>query len=290
MKWQAAKEERLISFLQGALQNCSGKYLKKVLEANCCRINGHIERFGSRRLVRGDRIELSPQWQKIGTKLTFDTLYEDASLKIINKPCGFVCDPKNVEKGLFLVHRLDKETTGALILAKTPKVRDELFLLFEKREVHKTYLAVVDGIPPLDGGEISSSFVKKGSFQGQTIWGSGSGGLTAITHWKKLAVGNKASLVSCEPITGRTHQIRVHMAEMGHPILVDRQYAKSNRCQVFATRVMLHASRLQFGSIDVTAPLFLDMCHFLRDVGMKMGHLGELFGHPKEDDGRNHCN
>lgn len=289
MRWRVSKEEKLIAFLQSRLGDYSGKYLRKVLEANCCRINGHVERFGSRLICRGDNIELAPQWESLSIpKRTFDTLYENDSLKIINKPSGWVCEPKNVEKGFFLVHRLDKDTTGALILAKSQKVRDTLFDLFEKRQVQKTYLAIVDGIPKQDGGDIRSSLIKKGSFQGQTIWGSGSGGLSAITKWKKLEEKGSASLISLEPETGRTHQLRVHMAEMGHPILIDRQYAKSFRCPLFAQRIMLHASRLQLifeeKQIDVTAPLFLDMRDFLRDIGVQMGHLGQFFSKEEQDE------
>lgn len=276
MKWRASREEKLISFLQGALGNYSGKFLRKVLDSNYCRINGQVERFGSRRLFRGDFIELSPNWKAIETpKWNFETLYENESFKIINKPSGWVCDPKNVAKGFFLVHRLDKETTGALILAKNEKAKEKLFALFENREVQKTYLAIVDGIPKKEGGEIRTFLMKKGAYQGQTIWGSGPKGLSAITKWEKIANGTDASLISLMPETGRTHQLRVHMAEMGHPILVDRQYAKIFRSSVFSPRVMLHAKRLQFTYedtlIDVTAPLFSDMTDLCRSIGISDG-------------------
>ncbi len=273
MKWRVTRNEKLIAFLQKALDGYSGKFLRKAISANSCRVNGQVERFGSRSLLPGDFVELSPNWKPVETKWNFDLLYEDEFLKIVNKPAGWVCDPKNLKKD-FLVHRLDKETTGALILAKTPRVRDELFELFEKREIEKSYSAVVDGIPKEEEGERRSFLTKKGSFQGQTIWGSAPKGLTAITKWKKVKTGASASLLSLKPETGRTHQIRVHLSEMHHPILVDRQYAKNFRCKAFSPRIMLHAERLEFEfqgkQIDVKAPLFLDMRDFLRDVGIQM--------------------
>lgn len=284
LKWRSSKDEKLIAFLQAKLGDYSGKFLRKMLEANHCKINGQIERFGSRALFKGDFVELSPKWNLSEARgLTFDTLYEDEFLKIVNKPAGWICDPKaalkTFGKDYQLVHRLDKETTGALLLAKGNP--EPFFKLFEERTVEKEYLAVVDGNVQKEGGEIRSFLTKKGSFQGQTIWGSGLKGLTAITRWEKLALGEKASLIRLFPETGRTHQIRVHMAEMGHPILIDRQYAKSFRCPVSSQRIMLHASRLKFAYegkiIDIKAPLFLDMRDFLRDVRMQMGHLGELF-------------
>ncbi len=296
MKWRTSREERLITFLQAHLSNHSGKALRKVLDANCCRVNGAVERFGSRRLFRGDVVELSSEWLSLKKpKWTFETLYEDADLRIVNKPAGWICSGENAEKtfgkDLFLVHRLDKETTGALLLAKGEEVREELFQLFEKRAVQKQYLALVDGIPREKEGKISTFLTKKGSYQGQTIWGSGSRGLTATTHWEKLALADRASLLLVTPETGRTHQIRVHLAEMGHPILIDRQYAKTFRSPVFSPRVMLHAFYLSFSFrgkiIEAKAPLFLDMRDVLQSVGVQMGHLRQFLCVEKEENAGN---
>lgn len=287
MKWRSEKNETLIASLQAALGEVSGKFLRKVLDARCCKVNGQIERFGSRRISFGDWIELSPQWKLAGApqRLTFDVLYEDQNIKIINKPSGWVSVSP---KGLFLAHRLDKETTGALILAKNATARDQLFELFEKKQIQKTYLAIVDGVPK--DGEKRSFLAKKGAFQGQTIWGSAPKGLFAATKWKVIAKGKREALLEIEPETGRTHQIRVHLAESGHPILLDRQYAKSFRSSAFAARIMLHARRLRFvfqgEEIDVKAPLFLDMRELLRNIQVEVGELGELFSEEKEQDRR----
>lgn len=278
MKWVVPASQNLVAFLQGQLGPYSGKLLRRLLEANLCRINGSIERFGSRIVARGDAVELAPSWKSVLTPQlsTLETLYEDSFLKVVNKPAGWVCDPKNALKtfgtGQYLVHRLDKDTTGLLIIAKSRSSRDHLMECFEKREISKSYLALVDGVPKEASGERRSFLAKKRSFQGQTIWGSSGQGLTAITHWKRVAIGNNASLLLCEPVTGRTHQIRVHLAEMGHPILIDRQYAKSFRSKLFIQRPLLHAYRLQFSysgkTIDLTAPLYSDMENVLTQVGV----------------------
>ena len=280
MKWLVPSQQKLVSFLQGHLGDYSGKFLRKLLEANLCRINGRVERFGSRVVKGGDAVELAPSWKSLLTpKLTtFETFYEDEFLKIVGKPAGWVCTDKEALKTFgpkhYLVHRLDKDTTGLLIVAKSTQSRDQLMELFEKREVEKQYLALVDGVPTEESGVRKSLFAKKGSFEGQTIWGSSSHGLTAVTAWRTVARGKNAALVLCEPETGRTHQIRVHMAEMGHPILVDRQYAKSFRCHLFFQRPLLHAHRLRFSfqgkAIDVTAPVLPDMSDALRSVGIKI--------------------
>lgn len=296
MRLLVSSEQKLVAFLQGQLGNYSGKFIRRLLEANLCRINGRIERFGSKVVKGGDSIELAPSWQSLLIRKMgrIATIYEDELLKVINKPAGFICEDREVVKAFgpnhYLVHRLDKDTTGLLILAKNIQMRDELMALFEGREVHKEYLALVDGVPKENEGTRKSLLAKKGAYEGQTIWGSSPRGLTAITHWKKLAVGKNASLVLCTPETGRTHQIRVHMAEMGHPILVDRQYAKQFRCQQFIQRPLLHAFRLQFKGLDLRAPLFLDIREGLRGCNMDVRHLGQFFGDPEHDGSRNNCN
>lgn len=298
MKWFSSESEKIVSFLQGQLGAYSGKSIRRLLEANLCRINGAVERFGSRMVKKGDLVELAPSWKSfLSSKLSEDIelIYEDEALKIVNKPAGWVCDDRSALRSFgpqhYLVHRLDKDTTGLLIVAKSGSARDQLMELFEKRQIAKYYLALVDGVPKEKEGVRRSFLAKKGSFQGQTIWGSADRGLSAVTRWKVVASGKKGALVLCEPETGRTHQIRVHMAEMGHPILIDRQYAKNFRCQLFIQRPLLHAVRLVFSfqgkAIDVIAPLFVDICESLRNVGMEVGHLRELLGKKEEDGPRN---
>jgi RluA family pseudouridine synthase len=296
MKWVVPAREKLVAFLQGQLGDYSGKQIRRLLEANLCRINGQIERFGSRFVQSGDAVCLAPQWKSLfaSRSTPFHLVYENEEMKIVDKPAGWVCSEEDARRtfgpGHFLVHRLDKETTGLLILAKNNQAKAELTALFAKREIEKSYLALVDGIPSEKEGIRRSFLCKKGAFQGQTIWGSGARGLTAVTRWQKWAEGDRAALVLCEPETGRTHQIRVHMAEMGHPILVDRQYARSFQCPFFFQRPLLHAYRLRFDlggeKIEVMAPLPLDMREALRGVGIEMRHLRQFFGEEEQDERR----
>jgi len=284
VKLLVSSSQKLVPFLQRSLpEECSGKTVRRLLEANLCRVNGVVERFGSARLERGDIVEISPAWKSAVSPhlpLQFPTLFEDADYLIVDKPAGWVCDEENCRRTfgprLKLVHRLDKDTTGVLVLAKHPKSLACLIDLFAKREVHKEYLAIADGIPREKAGVRESRLVRKRTFEGQTIWGSGPKGFFASTRWKKLADGKGASLLLCKPVTGRTHQIRVHLAEMGHPILVDRQYAAAFRCPLFARRPLLHALRIRFGHILAVAPLPLDMLTPLPALGLEVGHLREF--------------
>lgn len=301
-KWLVPSPQKLIAFLQFQLGGeISGKSLRKALDANLCRVNGRIERFGSTFLERGDEVQLAPSWKSLLSpnlpSLTgFETVYEDEFFKIVNKPAGWVCEQNQALRSFgpkhYLVHRLDKDTTGLLIVAKRNDAKEKLMELFEQRKIMKSYFAVVDGIPREEEGVRKSLLAKKGSFQGQTIWGSSQNGLTAVTHWKRLWKGNQGSLLLCSPETGRTHQIRVHLSEMGHPILVDRQYASSFRCPLFIQRTLLHAARLQFAhpftekQIDISAPLPVDIRECLLKLGMKMAELRQFSGENQHDESR----
>ena len=99
--------------------------------------------------------------------------------------------------------------------------------LFRKREIKKTYLALVKGIPRKKEGTIISNLSKKDSFHGQTLYGSSRAGKEAITHYKLLKKGKGMSLLELQPETGRTHQLRVHLAELGHPVLGDLLFSVS---------------------------------------------------------------
>lgn len=253
MKWIVYRAGNLVGFLSSQLEGHSNKFLRRLLEANLCRVNGKVERFASRKVSKGDVIELAPSFQTLlHPKLyQFKTVFENDALKIVNKPAGFVCSPQETLKifgpQVSLVHRLDKDTTGLLILAKKKSVHDTLLQIFKERQIQKKYLALVDGCVRQKEGTRESLLIKKGSYHGQTIWGSSPNqGLKAITHFRRLKVGKESTLMECTPVTGRTHQIRVHMAEMGHPILIDPQYARSYRSNVFCQRTLLHAYQLDF--------------------------------------------
>lgn len=299
-----ARPQKLIAFLQTLDSGSrSGKSLRRILEDNVCKVNGRVERFGSVCLQKGDVVELASFWKshRPATQKPLETLYEDGLIRLVDKPIGWVCSKENCQKEFQgrwqLVHRLDRDTTGVLLLAR-PKAQESLMKLFADRAVEKKYLALVDGIPREEEGIRDTYLVKKSAFEGQTIWGSGgkAEGLHAMTRWKVLARGKNASLLECMPITGRTHQIRVHLAEMGHPILVDRQYAGCFRSSYYATRPLLHASQLcipwQGGHVTGQSPLPLDMRQAIFELEMEVGHLREFFGkdphehrrHKRQDD------
>ena len=253
--WTVTEKEsgtKLLAFIKDKLGDAhSARHLKRAIESNLCKVNGRVERFASHIVGKGDKIilHLELETDKPKDTGTSHILYEDDDILIYNKAAGIVSDGKELAKmGYELCHRLDKETTGALIFAKSVPVRELIFQLFREHEIKKTYLAIVDGVPPKKKGVINNYLGKLHAYEGQALWGAVSPdkGLSAHTEWQVEAKGKEASLVRCYPKTGRTHQIRVHMNGMGHPILGDFQYCRKFKCTYKPGRILLHAAEVEF--------------------------------------------
>ncbi len=214
------------------------RQIKRFLDCNRCQVNGRFERFGSVRLSKGDLVELEVA---DANRDEPEILYQDAHLIALDKPAGWTSEALSEWAGAALVHRLDRDTSGVLLLAKDPASALHLEEQFRNRTVEKNYLAVVVGVPKETSGQITTHLTVKGRFSGQTIWGSADTGRLAKTAWEVVRAGKGESLLRCVPQTGRTHQIRVHLAEMGHPVVGDGQYGKRGR---MPGRHLLHAERL----------------------------------------------
>lgn len=273
--WRVTQQEEgvtVLSFLRSKLclgiNSPSVKAVKRVIDGKGCTVNRHVERFSSTHLRANDLVCVKKKAlieKDPSSTVTFPTLYEDEDLLICAKPAGVVCEREQFRSLGELVHRLDKETTGALILAKTLTSKQLLIKAFKKREVKKGYLAIVTGRVKKDRGTIDNFLGPLSSYAGQTIYGAveEKKGERAITFWKCLQRSSSASLLWCEPLTGRTHQLRVHLSQMGHPILGDVQYAP-RKLFPLSSRNLLHAYDLRFihpitgKPIAVVAPIPAD--------------------------------
>lgn len=198
------------------------KAIKRGLEQNRCRVNGQVERFHSREISPSDQVEFTPIEEK-----PLNILFEDSYLMVVDKPPFVVCDEKKGLLGYTLVHRLDKETSGALILAKTKAAETALLELFKERKVKKGYVALAVSKNKVGNGVI------RDPIQGQS----------AVTAWRIVKKGKNYVWVECRPETGRTHQIRIHLAKHGMPIAGDEVYGAKSQVE---NRVMLHAESLEF--------------------------------------------
>lgn len=225
----------------------SNKQARVYIDQGLCRVNGIIARKASQKVLPGDVIELG---ELIQLHTECPILYEDQDLFVIDKPPTVTSDQKElsrfIKQPFILVHRLDKTTSGVLLLAKNKETEAALLELFKTRAIKKEYLAIVDGTVAKSKGVIDSpiSVAVKSKFRVHMM--ASDKGEAAITHWEKLLSCKNATLLRVMPITGKTHQIRVHMETTGHPILGDVRYAQKYQCPLLVSRPLLHAFRLQF--------------------------------------------
>jgi 23S rRNA pseudouridine1911/1915/1917 synthase len=164
-----------------------------------------------------------------------------------------------------IVHRLDKDTTGVLLLTKTPEAHAFLKEAFQKREVHKTYLAIVYGTLKESKGTIDFAIGRsRKDFRLRSAQPKAKGMMReAITNYEVVSDIGTHSLLKVMPLTGRTHQIRVHLKAIHHPIVCDPLYAPNHPCEFGLKRVALHAYQIQFPLMNgeekaLTAPLPAD--------------------------------
>ena len=194
--------------------------------------------------------------------MTLPILYEDAEALVIDKPAGLPLDPPRsggvslvnhlealklgFQRPAVPVHRLDRDTSGCLLLARNPKALKRFAAAFESRTVGKLYLGIVAGEPAGEEGTIALALSKISSKRDCWRMIAARKGKPAVTHWRKLETRAGFSLIAFRPETGRTHQIRVHAAAgLGLPLLGDPVYGDSQSGRGRnAVRTMLHAARL----------------------------------------------
>jgi len=172
-------------------------------------------------------------------------IFADDNMLVLNKPAFVNSEELELRYGYPLLHRLDRETSGVLILVKNDEFRAKAIKAFKNQQVYKEYLAVVDGIIA-EGGIIDAPLkITKGHKAGAVVDKKGD---KAITEYEPLAVMGKKTKLKIVIKTGRTHQIRAHLKHLGNPIVGDRNYGGSE-----AKRVMLHAFKLKLFEYDFTA-------------------------------------
>lgn len=224
--------------------------------------------------------------------LPLDVIFEDKHLIVLNKAAGMVVHPgvgtgdDTMVHALLahcagelsgiggmerpgIVHRLDKETTGLLVVAKHDAAHRALADQFASRTMRKEYVALVSGVPKAGSGTIDRSISRHPVHRHRMT--TGEGGRPSRTDWTvEKKFGDHAALVRCRIHTGRTHQIRVHLKSLGHPVLGDATYGwKQNPALPVPPRVMLHAEHLVFSHpvsgkvMDLTAPLPKDFKQML---------------------------
>ena len=278
------KGKRLDRFLISATENVSRTYLQKLIREGAVSINDKVSKQPSRTLRVGDQVCITfPDSRPLETgqpeDIPLDILYEDKYLIVLNKPAGMLVHPASgVNEGTLvnallahcddlsgiggverpgIVHRLDKDTSGVLVVAKTDVVHRELSGQFEEHTITRQYVAVVCGIPSEVIGTIDAQIARSRRDR-RRMTTVENNGRHAITHYQVLEIYNKFSLVQLTLETGRLHQIRVHLQHIGHPVAGDVIYGGEQRALndadtlpikhalIHLKRQALHARSLQF--------------------------------------------
>lgn len=253
----------------------SSSKIKYLFENQCCYVNGEISDENQILKVNDYLMIDISNFEKLDylpEAYELKILYEDEYLLIINKPPGYIIYPENhrghstivnfvanyyAKKGLNLsirqCHRLDKDTSGCLIFAKDLITHSAMCKLFENHQIEKTYWAYVEGIIE-ESGEINFPIGKDRHVNGKMI--THSKGKTAHTYYKPLSVKKDKTLLEIRIDTGRTHQIRVHMATIGHPLIGDKLYgAKTNQRVMLHCKTMLFHHPITFENLYIEAPV-----------------------------------
>src|SRR5262245_30356001 len=289
---EEAAAQRIDNFLLRHLKGVPKSHVYRVLRSGEVRVNsGRVK--PEYRLQAGDRVRVPPirvsQEEKAKAKpAEFPVAYEDAALLVVDKPAGIAVHggsgvsfgvieslraSRPQAKFLELAHRLDRETSGLLIVAKKRTALVELHRMLREGEVAKEYLTVTRGHWEGAGRELRESLYKYVDAKGERRVAVHEDGKEAVTRVRVVRTSAAFSLLHVSLLTGRTHQIRVHLAHAGHPVLGDAKYGDfelNRRLEKSGVRrLFLHASRLGFahpptrGRVELKSPLPAEIRKFV---------------------------
>ncbi len=277
---------RLDAALAAHVPGLSRAASQRLVREGIVSVNGMVTRRSARSLAEGDRVSVrlpgpTSKRSPVAPSIQLTIVFEDDHILIVDKPAGVATHPGSgrangtlVDVVLTLrpgiaaigqpdrpgvVHRLDLDTSGLIIFAKTPEAYEGLSRMIRAHEVKRTYLALVEGRPSLSEGVIEAPVgrhpVKR------TMQAVVESGKPARTRYASIMEFKAATLLEVSPETGRMHQIRVHMSALGHPVLGDRVYGRGTAALSGLARQFLHAARLSFrhpvtgGPVDVSSEL-----------------------------------
>lgn len=262
-----SKSERLDKFVLQAFSELSRTHVQKLIEEGNILVNGDSVKSGYKLRENDEILVQIPELKEVDVKpekINLEIVYEDKDLVVINKPHGMITHPgSGVHEGTLvnallhhcrdslsgingvlrpgIVHRLDKETSGLIIVCKNDESHQAVAKQFQDRTLEKYYYAIVHGKVKFTQGKINRP-IGRDRVQRHKM-AIVNNGKEAVTHWKIIQSNENSTFVECKLETGRTHQIRVHMASIGHPIIGDKTYGKKIDKN---SEMMLHACRISF--------------------------------------------
>jgi 23S rRNA pseudouridine1911/1915/1917 synthase len=269
-----ADQERLDRFLAEALPQYSREYLKTLIQKGCVALGGVVQKKPALKLSEGDEVTLDvPDAVPLeipAENIPLEIVFEDDDVLVVNKPSGMLTHATGKEREgtlvnalLFhckgnlsgingverpgIVHRLDRETSGLLMVAKSDRAHQGLQQQLHARTAKRCYRTIVQGEMPALSGTVNAPIDRNPAKRDKM--GVIQGGRDAVTHWEVLdTIGTKFTILKMTLETGRTHQIRVHMAHIGHPIFADPLYGSGleNMMKYHAEGQILQAFQLTF--------------------------------------------
>ncbi len=261
--------QRLDKFLVSCLPDFSRSRLQGLIQEGFVRLDGAVAAKAGQAVVDGDLVEVrvpppEPS-QLVPENIPLQIVYEDSHLMVINKPAGMVVHPAaghgsgtlvhaalahvpelegiNGEQRPGVVHRLDKDTSGLILMAKDEKTQRWLQDQFRLRKVRKVYLALVDGRPPTAQGRVEAPIGRDPAHRKQMAITPAGKGRAAVSEYFTRQRFEEHTLLEVHPLTGRTHQIRLHLAFIGCPIVGDLVYGRK-KPSLPVGRHFLHAAQL----------------------------------------------
>ncbi len=293
---------RLDLFLSARMPDWSRSQVQRLIRAGLVQVNSLPARKAGQEVEAGNAITVRAERQELGAQpesLPLDIVYEDDDLLVVNKPAGMVVHVgAGVKSGTLvnallhhigglskaggelrpgIVHRLDRMTSGLMIVAKNDFTHRQLAAQFKSRTIHKTYTALVHGRVAGDRGEIRRP-VGRDPRRRVRMKAGGIRPREAVTLFRVLRRFSHFTLLEAKPQTGRTHQIRVHLAAAGHPVVGDTLYGAPGKLRIEAREVktlarnFLHASAIEFQhprtgkSVSLSVPLPAELDQFLRAI------------------------
>ena len=294
-------QQRLDKYLVSCLSDYSRSRLQGLIKDGFVRINGVLASKGGQVIEEGDEVEIrippNAPSELIPENIPLSIIYENSHLMVVNKPAGMVVHPAaghatgtlvqaalahapemegiGGEQRPGVVHRLDKDTSGLILMAKDDRTHRWLQDQFRLRKVKKVYLALVDGKPPTPNGRVEAPIGRSTSQRKKMAVVTPEKGRAAVSEYLTVESFPDHTLLEVHPLTGRTHQIRLHMAFLECPIVADTVYGRRHP-SLPLKRHFLHAERLAITLPGETeprvfeAPLPPDLSRVLDDLRTKI--------------------
>ena len=270
---------RLDRALAATIPTLSRERLKNLIRSGAVEAAGALVRDPALKMRGDERLTVTvPEPEPAHNEpqaIPLRVVFEDEHLLVVDKPAGLVVHPAagNRDGTLVnallhhcggslsgiggvarpgIVHRIDKDTSGLLVVAKTDVAHEGLAKQFAAHSIDRRYLAIVSGVPKSAEGKIDAPLARSAANRKKIAIVEGARGKRAVTHWRRVAPLRDAALVECRLETGRTHQVRVHMASIGHPLLGDPVYGSAGKTHrkllndLHFQRQALHAAELGF--------------------------------------------